>query len=686
MSNLHLVNTNYFTKAAAHFDKYGYYTDAPEGSLSYEEYWDEEKKRCLEGYSVGGVKITGYHYYYLNYSRMTEKGDKEIFPRFWDSDYDLFWCIDICQNGIELADYKKLQLGVKIKETSLKGGRHLVIAKARGKGYSFKGSSLVSRNYNLIKKSKGFIIAGESEYLDGADAIMNKVQNTVAFNAINCAWGQPEIQSQLMHRISGYKENIKGNWVPRGFLSEIAGVTTKGNPDRARGKRGKIILFEEAGSFAKLTSTFEKARPSVEQDSVVYGTIIVFGTGGDMKYGQELENMFYNPDSYNCLEIENQWDEGVEGTFGSFFVPVTKNAEGFMDIDGNSNEATAKVFYEQQRELKKSNPDPSVLTTYVAERPYNPKEAFLDSSVNNFPVKLLQEQEARVLSKKLFRFGVAGNLTPSEKGRPKFTPDSTLSPVYDYPIKKDNNNTGCIVIYESPFIPAGETAPPKGMYYLCNDPYSVDKADTSPSIGSTYVIKKSNPLSPTFPDCIVASYNGRPSVQDTYNTNLFLLAQYYNGKIGFENNTGNNAEFARRNKQMQWLQEEFLMSENKELQSSVRRKYGMHMTEGRKDQAELYVRDWLLEVISVDEDGNATYRYQLIFDLGLLKELIKFNRKGNFDRVSALFVGMFFQREISHKKVGTTTNPFASRLLDIYQGNTKEDHGIIPETSYSFRI
>ena len=56
--------------AAEHFLTHGYYTNALPGTRTYYEYWDQEKERCLYGYEAGGIKITGYHYFYLNYCRM----------------------------------------------------------------------------------------------------------------------------------------------------------------------------------------------------------------------------------------------------------------------------------------------------------------------------------------------------------------------------------------------------------------------------------------------------------------------------------------------------------------------------------------------------------------------------------------------------------------------------------------
>jgi len=58
------VNVKEFQRdAALKFQEEGYYCDAPRGTKAYKDYWDEPRERCLNGYSVGRKKITGYHYY-----------------------------------------------------------------------------------------------------------------------------------------------------------------------------------------------------------------------------------------------------------------------------------------------------------------------------------------------------------------------------------------------------------------------------------------------------------------------------------------------------------------------------------------------------------------------------------------------------------------------------------------------
>jgi hypothetical protein len=131
-----------------------------------------------------------------------------------------------------------------------------------------------------------------------------------------------------------------------------------------------------------------------------------------------------------------------------------------------------------------------------------------------------------------------------------------------------------------------------------------------------------------------------------------MLAEYYGCKIGFENDRGEVIAFAKRYRKLHKLQVEFEMLDKKNLQSkTVRRQYGMHMTEQRKQQGEIYIRDWLITPRSKDEDGKVTLNLHKIYDLAFLQELIKFNHKGNFDRVMAFMIGMYHTRELYNAEV-----------------------------------
>src|SRR5580765_7909556 len=64
------INSQLFSQEGARFYKHGYYTLEPVSSTAWEEYWDEQQKRCTQGYVCGGSKITGHHYEYLNFTQI----------------------------------------------------------------------------------------------------------------------------------------------------------------------------------------------------------------------------------------------------------------------------------------------------------------------------------------------------------------------------------------------------------------------------------------------------------------------------------------------------------------------------------------------------------------------------------------------------------------------------------------
>jgi len=636
-----LNDTHLFSPAANHYKEFGHYIDALPGTKQYYEYWDEEQNRCLHGYEINGIKISGFHYFYLNYCPIDriideEQPDGEIisrrdrsFPAFYDGDYEYFTAIDKAR----------------------KENKHMVVLKARRKGFSYKAAAMLCRNYFHLRNSKNFVFASDKQYLIG-DGMLSKAWDIVSFVDDNTAWTQPRLIDREMHKQSGYKKNVNGADVTLGFKSQIIGVSLKDDPDKIRGKAGELIFFEEAGSFSGLLKAWEVAMPTMRQGSKTLGTMIAFGTGGEEGPGFDgMEELFYHPEAYDCLGFENDWDAGAMGTYCGFFVPIYKNLDGFIDNNGNSLVEEAMSYEEAQREKKKKGNDPKAFDQYIAEHPFTPQEATLQVTANVFDVASLKEQYNKVIANNLQAIGVSGEMYYDTHGKTNFRPNANLKPITKFPHRKDDDLTGCVVVYEPPFKTEREGITPKNLYIICHDPYAQGKSASATSLGSAYVIKVPNNISKP-DDIIVASYVGRPQSQDEYNRNLFMLAEYYNAKIGFENDRGEVIPYAKRFRKMHLLQEEFEMLDKRELRSkTVKRQYGMHMTEQRKAQGELYIRDWLVSGRGVDEDENVTLNMHKIYDPALLLELIKFNRTGNFDRAMSLMIGMYHTRELYNKEL-----------------------------------
>ena len=50
-------NTKRIRQAALHFKKHQVYTFEMPGTKAYFDFWDEESRRCLEGYTIGGLTL-----------------------------------------------------------------------------------------------------------------------------------------------------------------------------------------------------------------------------------------------------------------------------------------------------------------------------------------------------------------------------------------------------------------------------------------------------------------------------------------------------------------------------------------------------------------------------------------------------------------------------------------------------
>ena len=246
--------------------------------------------------------------------------------------------------------------------------------------------------------------------------------------------------------------------------------------------------------------------------------------------------------------------------------------------------------------------------------------------------------------------GTHGQFYYDKDNHIKFRPLPNGKPILRFPHRKGDDNSGCITIYESPY-KNQQGQVPRNLYVLCHDPYGQNQSADSMSLGAAYVIKRPNNISRP-DDMIVASYVGRPDTSDEYNRNLFMLADYYGCKIGFENDRGEIIAYAKRHRKLHRLQEEFEMLDKRELRSrTVKRQYGMHMTEQRKRQGEIYIRDWLISPRGTDENGENLLNLHKIYDPALIQELIKFNHKGNFDRVMAFMIGMYHTRELYNAEI-----------------------------------
>ena len=635
-----------FRGPAIFFKEHGCYTLAPRGTTDYVQYWDQEAERCINGYiAPDGDFITGYHYFYLNYSPIIKRTDTKYtdkfgnirtrrerildFPDFWDGDYYFF-------QAVEEAEQQ---------------GKHLAVLKARKKGFSFKGSSMLVRNYALIKESKSFAIASEQKFLIG-DGLLTKAWEIMDFIDKNTEWAKRRLTSTRMERVAGFKiKDEFGRETEQGYKSAITGMTLKNDPERVRGIRGKLVLFEESGKFPNLETAWRVSQPSMEDDDgTAFGLMIAFGTGGTEGASFDgLKTMFYSPEAFNILSFPNIWDDKAEETKCGYFSPFYLNMEGydengnrrFMDKDGNSLvEKAIEDTIEQRNKVKDGGATQTSIDRYISERPIKPQEAVLELGKNIFPRKLLMDQLTRIrTNKKLQNMKHIVDLVWDGKGGVE-AHEKKSGDITTYHLKKDDKPGGSVVIWEYP-IPD----PPFGLYIGGCDPYDHDESFTN-SLGSTFIFKRVR-AGEAWNDVIVAEYTGRPDTAEEYYENVRKLLMFYNARLLFENERKGIYPYFT-NKHCDYLladQPDKIITEIFK-DSKVQRRKGCHMTKQIRAYGEGLILEWLMEEY---EEGHPNL--ERIYSEALIEELIENDGVRNVDRVIALCMVMIYREELYQVKV-----------------------------------
>lgn len=643
LANPHILeNMDYFRQPALHFMKHGCYTFLKPNSnpnSEYRKHWDEEVRRCREGYirESDGEWVTGFLYWFLNYCPMmvnkvipgTRKAVRvESFPFFFEG---IYWRFHYLHQARE-------------------AGKHAIELAKRGCAKSYSLASIMSHNLILGESSEvkrrviTVLTAYQKEYLsDSKDGTLSKFKPGINFSFKNTPFPRLMLKNSPneMAWQMGYKDEFG---IESGSLNQVLAVSAKDDSEKLRGKRG-WILFEEMGSFKGLLSLYDITRKSVEDGDYTFATMYLVGTAAeDESDFSSAKTLLYNPDGYNILAIENVYDRPKQGkpTFG-FFFPSYVNRAGCYNRDGVSDVTKALIETLLARHKAKYSADPKSVLRVIAEDPITPAEAIIKVKAAYFPTVALTERLAQLDSDPhAFDDVYIGNLTLTSGNKVEFRISN------DIPIRKygvDNSTVGAIEIFEMPEKQAnGENF--NLRYIIGHDPVDNDQAESS-SLSSTFVLD-------LFTDRIVAEYTGRQAfAEDNYEI-VRLLCLFYNAKCLYEaNKKGLYAYFSK-------MQCTHLLADTPEyLRDKQMIKYsafgsgakGVNASAAINNYANSLIRDWLLQPVPTiikeggeEKEVNIPRLYSLR-NRALLEELISYTPELNVDRIRALGMVMLYRQE-----------------------------------------
>lgn len=678
LTNPHILeNMDYFRPSALHYEKYGTFTNLRPNANPNSEYgkWvREEIKRIWNGYvrESDGEWVTGYMYWYLNYSpimlsRIREYVDKngkkhkskradriEAMPEFWEGVYWRFHYI----------------------EQASQEGKHCAELASRGKSKSYSLASILSHifilgeNEEAHDKVKGIVTAYQKEYLI-KDGVLNKFIDMANFCAANTQFPRRRLKSSLqeMTWIMGYKDAELD--IEKGTQNTVLGVSSKDDESKLRGKRAAKILIEEFGSFPRLVDMFNVLIPSVQEGDIVFGQIIMVGTAGDNESDfAGAQEIMYSPNGYNMYALPNVFDKYNQGKpYFVFFFPGYINRKGCYNENGVSDviKALIEILMNRYR-VKYNSTDPNTIIKTIAEVPITPAEAIVKTGVNMFPVADLTERIGQLDSNpREYDDVYVGNLVFNKDGQVEFKPTSA-QPIRDFP-HKDNKIEGAIEIFQMPEIDKSTNKPYNDRYILGADPYDDDESNTM-SLGSIFVLD-------LWTDRIVAEYTGRPSFADDYYEICRKLCLFFNGRLNYEyNKKGLFSHFSTRNSLYLLTEVLDFLKEKQMMKDGIGNKSrGTNASPAINAYARSRLRSWLLSPVPIIQniDGEdkevMVPRLFTVRNRALLKELINYNSEGNFDRISAMGMLMLLREDKMIKYQGDISKEKQEKANNNYDGN-----------------
>ena len=660
---LKFINSAVFQEDGRNFLKNGYYTNAPYGTKDYNDYWDEQERRIMNGYTVGGVRVTGRHYFYLNFCLIkarpidpltgAEKAGENrkiiTLPRFLDHNY--YWFNEFEKNSAE-GPYKNNQK------------KGMIIAKSRRKGFTYQVTGGVyGYNFNFIPASMNILAAYEKGHykvtLDGIHFTINHINRITD-------WGKKrdKLNKRDHFRASFVMKNEStGVEIEDGYMSEINAVSFKDNPFKSIGESTDLMGFEEAGKFEHLLTAYTISEPTFRDGDIMTGVPLIWGTGGDMEKGtRDFAEMYYNPEPYGLAAYENIYDENATGDCGWFIDDMwyypgfvrkkyyisdnygkkTEKVEElpFVDVQGNSHRVIAEESLDEKR-IKRRKGSRAAYNKFITQQPKTPAEAFLRVQGTMFDTVRASARLSHILTnqkKYIDSIWKANLIVDPVAQKIKFEYNDTGIPLHDFPIK-DNNQEGVIEIYEPPVtLENGEV--PYGRYIAGIDPYDDDESTTN-SVGSIIVLD-------LLTDRIVCHYKGRPSTADAFFETVRRILKYYNAIGNYERNKKGLYGYLYNKGQLHLLCDEPEILKDKGISKANTIGNNSKGTHGSLP-VNIYglqrAVQWMSTTAYGEEEGSEVINLDKIRSIPLLKETIAWNSEDNFDDISALIMVMIYRED-----------------------------------------
>jgi hypothetical protein len=674
---LRFLDVSEFMKPSSTFKVEKRYCNFAPDSIGWNKYWDDLEDKVENGFEVEGVRITGRHFFLINFGRFraiptdengnqTNKKKIWTFLRFLDHQYYMMMELEECLLEGPYSLWEKFKSWFLLKNHSYYDTLSLenfALAKGRRKGWTAQiAIGIFSYNFTFIESSMNILAAYEKSHYG---AMLKAIHTTKSFLDANTPWIR---RTEIKGTYENFKASVEvvkedGRRIEEGYLSEITAASFKDNSFKTIGESASVINLEEAGRFPNILEAYQvSVEPLIRDGETSVGISIVGGTAGDMESGGSygLSEIIYKPNAYGFKEYDNIYEpQDIPGKSGWFiddmwYLPLKVLKSEILEINssdktkellnkfeddyidcvdkqGNSYRYFAELVIDKKRNDKKKISS-IAYQKFITQQPKYLSEAFLLDTNSPFDTVLAKEVLGELSVSEIGE--EKGLFTILSTGKIEFKLNMRLNSIDEYPFKGDDT-TGCWVIYEKPQYINGEI--PYWRYIAGNDPidWGSDEVSTdgSHSFAAAYILD-------TITRNIVAEYIARPKNAEDFFEQLWRGLEYYNALLLYENNLKSLFSYFKLKNKLYLLAKEPELLKNRLGYKASGRIYGFHATPASNSTGRDFINTWTLEQVQVGqtEDGEPIFlpRMYFIKSKALLQEIIGWNNKGNFDRISAL--------------------------------------------------
>ena len=347
--------------------------DLKPGTIAYDDFWDEQDNRCINGYKPQGMPaITGRHYFYLNMNKISllpigGERKKPGNPFYRALDRRLFY---------EEQDARKNKHG-------------LIVGKPRRVGLSWWGALQIFYELLFYIQNTVGVCAGKQ---DKADDFYRKVLFLLANVREEYRSGILIKNDEELKLGYGYIKNKQR--IEEGILSSMFIKTMFADSAAFEGKELGMCIFEEAGLFENLIASFKSTEPCFREGDYQFGTPIVYGTGGEIEKGSKgYKTMWDQHEAFNLKKVFIPASEYYPGDG----VPDKKTGEviTFFNFNtGETNQELAKQYILKGRE--RASKSKRGYVKHIQSYPLKESEIFIKTDGGILDRKLLTNQLIRL--------------------------------------------------------------------------------------------------------------------------------------------------------------------------------------------------------------------------------------------------------------------------------------------------